>query len=68
MNAITWLSKGQAACEAARRAVLAGVHGHARGDYCAWPYARQGLLPGLTGVGPHQLVPGLEALARVVSS
>ena len=45
----------------------AEVHGYALADYCARPYPRQGLLLGFTGVAPHQLAPGLEALARVLS-
>lgn len=65
MNAIAWLPEGQDDRTAARRAALAGVHGYALGDYCARPYPRQGLLLGFTGVAPHQLGPGLEALARV---
>jgi GntR family transcriptional regulator/MocR family aminotransferase len=68
MNAIAWLPKGQDDRDTARRAGLAGVHGYALGDYCARPWPRQGLLLGFTGVAPHQLSPGLEALARVVST
>lgn len=67
MNAIAWLPKGQDDRDVARRAALAGVHGYALGDYCARPYPRPGLLLGFTGVATHQLAPGLEALARVVS-
>lgn len=67
MNAIAWLADGRDDREAARRAAGAGVHGYALADYCARPYPRQGLLLGFTGVAPHQLAPGLEALARVLS-
>lgn len=67
MNAIAWLRAGQDDREVARRAVAAGVHGYALGEYCARPFPRPGLLLGFTGVAPSQLAPGLEALARVLA-
>lgn len=67
MNAIAWLCEGQDDRDVARRAALAGVHGYALGEYCARPFPRPGLLLGFTGVAPHQLGPGLEALAQVLS-
>lgn len=67
MNAIAWLREGQDDGDAARRAALAGVHGYALSDYCARPFPRSGLLLGFSGVAPHQIGPGLEVLARVLS-
>ncbi|NEY91564.1 MocR-like pyridoxine biosynthesis transcription factor PdxR [Tabrizicola oligotrophica] len=67
MNAIAWLPGGQDDRETARRAVLAGVHGYPLGDYCVRPLPRPGLLLGFTGVAPHQLGPGLDALAQLLA-
>lgn len=67
MNAIAWLNDGQSDREAARRAARVGVHGYALSDYCTRPFGRSGLLLGFASVAPHQLGPGLEALAEILS-
>lgn len=67
MNAIAWLGDGLDDREIARRAGTVGVHGYPLGEYGARPLDRPGLLLGFTGVAPHQLGPGLEALARLLA-
>lgn len=67
MNVIAWLQEGRNDRDLAQRAVEAGVHAYPLGEYGAQPLPRPGLLLGFTGVAPHQLGPGLEALARVLA-
>jgi len=67
MNAIAWLQAGQDDRTVARRSVEAGVHAYPLGEYGVGPLPRPGLLLGFTGVVPHQLGPGLEALSRVLA-
>ncbi len=67
MNTIAWLQPGQDDRTVAQRAVEAGVHAYPLGEYGAGPLPRPGLLLGFTGVMPHQLGPGLEALTRVLA-
>lgn len=67
MNAIAWLPDRLSDRDVARRAAGVGVHAYALSDYCARPFPRSALLLGFAGVAPHQLAPGLDALARVLS-
>jgi len=67
MNAIGLLPAGQGDRALAVQAVQAGVHAFPLGEYGAGSLTRPGLLLGFTGVVPHQLPPGLEALAKVLA-
>lgn len=67
MNAIVWLRAGLDDRAVAHQAVQAGVHAYPLGEYGVGPLPRPGLLLGFTGVAPHQLGPGLEALTQVLA-
>lgn len=66
MNGIAWLPEGLDDRLVAMRATAAGIHGYALSDYYTHASHRPGLLLGFTGVAKHQLVPGLETLARII--